>query len=68
MKKILRVKKLLISISAAVFLCQNLNIPYSSHTEAADISGTSIYVAETGNDFSGDGSSGNPYRSIKKGG
>ena len=66
MKRILRVKKLLISISAAVFLCQNLNIPYSSHTEAADISGTSIYVAETGNDFSGDGSSGNPYRSIKK--
>jgi len=66
MKRLLRVKKLLISISAAVFLCQNLNIPYSSHTEAADISETSIYVAETGNDFSGDGSSGNPYRSIKK--
>ena len=34
--------------------------------EAADISGRVLYVAENGNDFSGNGSSDAPYRSIKK--
>ena len=34
--------------------------------EAAEISGRVLYVAENGNDFSGNGSSENPYRSIKK--
>ncbi|MBR4363164.1 MAG: carbohydrate-binding protein [Ruminococcus sp.] len=34
--------------------------------EAAEISGRVLYVAENGNDFSGNGSSERPYRSIKK--
>lgn len=47
-------------------MCRSLNAPYLFHTEAADISGKIIYVSEDGNDFSGNGSSGSPYRSIKK--
>lgn len=34
--------------------------------EAAEISGRLIYVAENGNDYTGNGSSESPYRSIKK--
>ena len=34
--------------------------------KAADISGRIIYVAENGSDQTGNGSSGSPYRSIKK--
>lgn len=34
--------------------------------EASEISGRLLYVSEKGNDFTGNGSSDNPYRSIKK--
>ncbi|MBQ8914054.1 MAG: DUF1565 domain-containing protein, partial [Lachnospiraceae bacterium] len=66
MIKVLGLKKLLISISAAAFLCQNLSILPLPQVKAADISGRIIYVAENGNDYTGNGSSGSPYRSIKK--
>lgn len=66
MNKITKLKKLLICISSAVFLFQSINIIDLPETEAADISGRVLYVAENGNDYTGNGSSGNPYRSIKK--
>ena len=66
MLKVQRLKKLLISINAAVFLSQSLIIPPLPHINAADISGRIIYVAENGNDYTENGSSGSPYRSIKK--
>ena len=36
------------------------------YVNAADGGGRTIYVSETGNDFTGNGSSESPYRSIRK--
>jgi len=48
------------------FLCQSLSILPLPQVKAVDISGRIIYVAENGSDYTGNGSSGSPYRSIKK--
>ena len=47
-------------------LMPNTDIVNLTAAEAAEISGRVLYVAENGNDSSGNGSSQSPYRSIKK--
>lgn len=56
----------LLSLILIPVLCLNLGIINVSETKAADITERFIYVATTGNDFSGNGSSENPYRTIKR--
>ena len=44
----------------------NAECQIQMQAQAADISGRVLYVAENGNDNTGNGSSESPYRSIKK--
>lgn len=70
MKKIIRDQewqwRRLLSLFLIPILFLNLGIINAPRTEAAETNGRFIYVAENGNDNSGNGSSENPYRSIKK--
>lgn len=53
-------------IMAAALTFQNAGSLSMIRVDAADGGGRTIYVSETGNDYTGNGSSGSPYRSIKK--
>ena len=52
--------------TAPAFLMPNAECQIQMQAQAADISGRVLYVAENGNDNTGNGSSESPYRSIKK--
>lgn len=69
-KKIMRSQewqwRRLLSLFLIPILFLNLGIINAPRAEAAETNGRFIYVAENGNDNSGNGSSENPYRSIKK--
>lgn len=56
----------LFSFFMTLTLILNMGMIRVSRTEAAETNERFIYVAENGNDSSGNGSSENPYRSIKK--
>ncbi len=56
----------LLNLLLIPMLCLNMGIFSVSPAKADQISERLIYVAETGNDFSGNGTSDSPYRSIKK--
>ncbi|MBQ1463427.1 MAG: carbohydrate-binding protein [Ruminococcus sp.] len=56
----------LLSLLLIPALAMNMGIICAPEAHAAETNGKFIYVAENGNDFSGNGSSGSPYRSIKK--
>lgn len=57
---------LLSLVTVPALLCNPAGAWNVTTAHAADISGNVLYVAENGNDFTGNGSSGNPFRSIKK--
>lgn len=70
MKKIIRNpqrqwRRLLILFIIPILIF-NMGIIHAPKAEAAETNGRFIYVAENGNDSSGNGSSDKPYRSIKK--
>ena len=56
----------LLSLFMIPVLLLNIGIIRLSETKAESITQRIIYVAENGNDYTGNGSSGNPYRSIAK--
>lgn len=58
--------KRLLSIFMVSILLFNVCIIVPPEAKAAETNGRFLYVAENGNDSSGNGSSENPYRSIKK--
>lgn len=58
-------KKLKCGIIASALVFQ-MSVVAPIHVSSADISGKVIYVSVDGNDYSGNGSSGSPYRTIKK--
>jgi hypothetical protein len=57
---------LLSLLTVPALLMPNAGIVKLTEAKAAEISGRVLYVAENGNDSGGNGSSDNPYRSIKK--
>ena len=57
---------LLSLLTVPAMLCPDMGIVNVPHASAGDISGRVIYVAENGNDYTGNGSSASPFRSIKK--
>ena len=67
-RKALRFRKGgLLSLAMVPMLLAPYNgIARLSSARAADVSGRVLYVAENGNDYTGNGSSESPYRSIKK--
>ena len=58
--------KRLLSIFLIPIFFFNLGIINVPRAKAIETNARFIYVAENGNDYTGNGSSGNPYRSIKK--
>jgi len=56
----------LVSLLMVPLLLCNMGIINVTRAEADAINRRLIYVAENGNDYTGNGSSGSPYRSIKK--
>ncbi len=58
--------KSFLSLFLAMALFFNMSIISVPKAEASETIGRFIYVAENGNDYTGNGSSENPYRSIKK--
>ena len=56
----------MLSLLLIPLLSLNMGSISAPEVHAAETNGKFIYVAENGNDFSGNGSSGSPYRSIKK--
>ena len=68
-KEIVKSKHRLTSMLSLIIvpvLIINIGIINVTKAEAAEIIRRFIYVAENGNDYTGNGSSSNPYRSIKK--
>lgn len=56
----------LLSLLMIPMLLLNMGIIHAEKAEAADVIRRFLYVAENGNDYSGNGSSASPYRSIRK--